>query len=365
MTFCFSVASRSVGFHIYNIGKFSDKDFEFSINLWGEGGPNWKFEEAKFYKEQDEEWTQVKSKKSLRTSVFKRLSFPASNSNKSPVPVATVFDRINSSIVKSATNTAINRPISNNGHSFGRAKSLDKINSEFIWVSKRSQRDQSEAKLPGILLFMKFPSFPKVDWPDDSYLNWFKARGPPAQIKQVSCLKDLGPTFFGAKITSASSSSFNTVQTTESIACPSAILSSSAATASPMANFPIDPRQFVPRGFQILQVPGRTAVKRVVVARRPRAHEEFGIASITPFPPGQVPFANVAEILQEFLVHNQVGFRDIQECPLGAAYVRFNHVRDRDRLIRASPIPFGDVHVSFCKHNEGVNWRHFSFNREC
>jgi hypothetical protein len=132
-----------------------------------------------------------------------------------------------------------------------------------------------------------------------------------------------------------------------------------------MVNFPIDPRQFVPRGFEILQVPGRTAVKRVVVARRPRAHKEFGIASITPFPPGQVPFANVAEILQEFLMHNQVGFRDIQECPLGAAYVRFNHVRDKDCLIRASPIPFGDVHVSFCKHNEGVNWRRFSFNREC
>jgi hypothetical protein len=56
----FSVASRSVGFHIYNIGKFLDKGFQFSINLSGEGGPNWKFEEAKFYIEQDKEWTQVK-----------------------------------------------------------------------------------------------------------------------------------------------------------------------------------------------------------------------------------------------------------------------------------------------------------------
>jgi hypothetical protein len=120
----------------------------------------------------------------------------------------------------------------------------------------------------------------------------------------------------------------------------------------------------VPRGFEILHVPGRIAVKRVVVARWPKAHEEFGIATITLFPPGQVPFANVVEVLQEFFVHNQVGFSDLQECSLGTAYVRFNHVRDRDRLIRASPIRFGDVHVSFCKHNEGVNWRCFSFNRE-
>jgi hypothetical protein len=34
-----------------------------------------------------------------------------------------------------------------------------------------------------------------------------------------------------------------------------------------MANFLIDPRQLVSWGFEILQVPGRTTVKRVVVAR--------------------------------------------------------------------------------------------------
>jgi hypothetical protein len=70
-----------------------------------------------------------------------------------------------------------------------------------------------------------------------------------------------------------------------------------------MANILIDPRQFVPRGFQIRHVPGRNAVKKVVVARRPKAHEEFAIFTITPFPPGQVPFENVSKILQEFLVH--------------------------------------------------------------
>jgi hypothetical protein len=65
-TFRFAVASRSVGFQIYNIGKFSDKDFEFFVNLWGEGGPNWKFEKSKYYIEQDLEWTKVKIKKNPR-----------------------------------------------------------------------------------------------------------------------------------------------------------------------------------------------------------------------------------------------------------------------------------------------------------
>jgi hypothetical protein len=49
-----------------------------------------------------------KNKKSLRTSIFKRLSFPASNSNKSSVPVSMVFDHINSSTIKTAPNSAIN-----------------------------------------------------------------------------------------------------------------------------------------------------------------------------------------------------------------------------------------------------------------
>jgi hypothetical protein len=71
--FRFSVASRSVGFEIYNSGKFSEKDFEFYIHVWAIGGPNWKFEEKKFYKEQENEWTVVQNKKG---SVFQRLSFP-------------------------------------------------------------------------------------------------------------------------------------------------------------------------------------------------------------------------------------------------------------------------------------------------
>jgi hypothetical protein len=52
-----------------------------------------------------------------------------------------------------------------------------------------------------------------------------------------------------------------------------------------MVNIPIDPLQFVPRGFQIHHVHGRNAVKRVIVSRRPKAHEEYSIATITPFLP--------------------------------------------------------------------------------
>jgi hypothetical protein len=63
--FKFSVASSAVGFDIHNLGKFSDKNFEFFINLWGHGGPNWQFEERKFYKEQEADWHLVQNKKML------------------------------------------------------------------------------------------------------------------------------------------------------------------------------------------------------------------------------------------------------------------------------------------------------------
>jgi hypothetical protein len=61
--FKFAVASRSIGFEIYNSGKISEKDFVIHFLLWGRGGPNWEFEEKKFYLEQDSEWTHVQRSK--------------------------------------------------------------------------------------------------------------------------------------------------------------------------------------------------------------------------------------------------------------------------------------------------------------
>jgi hypothetical protein len=74
-TFQFLVASLSVGFQIYNIRKFSENDFEFNINLWGQGGPNWKIEEHKYYIEQDRDWIQVSRKGKKRSRCSKVFLF--------------------------------------------------------------------------------------------------------------------------------------------------------------------------------------------------------------------------------------------------------------------------------------------------
>jgi hypothetical protein len=72
--FKFVVASRSVGFEIYNSGKISKKYFVLHFLLWGRGGPNWEFKERKYYLEQDSEWTHVQRSKNKvigKLSVFK------------------------------------------------------------------------------------------------------------------------------------------------------------------------------------------------------------------------------------------------------------------------------------------------------
>jgi hypothetical protein len=132
-----------------------------------------------------------------------------------------------------------------------------------------------------------------------------------------------------------------------------------------MANILINPSDFIPASFQVLHVEERTRVQRVVLPRRARRHEDWAITTITPMPEGQVHFANVRDVLQDFLVNTaRVGFTDIQKCPFGQAYVQFAHLRDRDRLVQASPHVFEDVQVSFAKHNEGENWRRAQLDKE-
>jgi hypothetical protein len=85
-TFRFSVASSLVGFHIYNIGTFSDNNCKFFVKLWGNGGANWQAEEKLFYKEDLNSWKVVHRK----NSVFDRLSYQ----NNTPVEAPSVFDRL-------------------------------------------------------------------------------------------------------------------------------------------------------------------------------------------------------------------------------------------------------------------------------
>jgi hypothetical protein len=341
-TFRFSVASTAVGFEIYNKSKICTPMFDFFLNLWGNGGPNWLIEEKKFYKETDSEWQVVQRKKSAtfgnkRVSVFQRMQTPLAPAS-SPIS--------NSSLHLVSPNNQANHI-----------------------QTFPSQRASSNAHLPGLLPFFKFPSFNHINWPDDSFLTWFKAHGPAPEVQVVSSFREFSAFLYGKKSLPsfvASASSHSPPSSSPKPPPPLPAIAVQSEDPSPtMANIPIDPRPFVPQGYQIQNIAGRLGVKRVVVPRRPKEHEQYAIATITPFPEGLVPFQNVRDVLEEYFTEvARVGFVSLHSCPFGAAYVQFRNVSDRDRLIASSPNQFGDVHISFVKHDEGVNWRGVTFNRD-
>ena len=82
----------------------------------GNGGPNWKFEERKYYKELDSEWSYVNRS---RRSVFDRIQFGSSSS--ATVPVASVFSCLKfPTVTPSAGSEEIQIPINSGYEEFNR-----------------------------------------------------------------------------------------------------------------------------------------------------------------------------------------------------------------------------------------------------
>lgn len=91
----------------------------------------------------------------------------------------------------------------------------------------------------------------------------------------------------------------------------------------------------------------------------------MAIVNINPLPRIALHFPTIREILEEFFQERHVAFTDIQPSHLGQALVCFNSPIDRDALVVNSPLPMGDVQVTFTRHNQGRNWRRTHFNHEC
>lgn len=108
-----------------------------------------------------------------------------------------------------------------------------------------------------------------------------------------------------------------------------------------MANFPFDATPVLPHGHQAINVIGRPARVRVISLSSAPLHEDWVIATIVPVPDQQVPFANVRQILGEFIQEvKQLGFSKITPSHFGQAYVKLNHLLDRDTLGQPKPTCF-------------------------
>ncbi|CAN6220778.1 unnamed protein product [Urochloa humidicola] len=136
--------------------------------------------------------------------------------------------------------------------------------------------------------------------------------------------------------------------------------------AAEMAFQRADPAPFAPRGMQWLPVENRDVAVRVVMAPRPKRNENIAIVTFAPLPGNLINFPVIRDVVREFLVDIRgLDIQDIQHTHLGQALVVFSNVHDCDNLVDSGPLPFGDITLTFVKHNRGRNWRAVNFNREC
>jgi hypothetical protein len=127
-----------------------------------------------------------------------------------------------------------------------------------------------------------------------------------------------------------------------------------------------DPRPFIPDTFQWVDVPNREFMCRAVApARPPPTHEDLAIVTFDPLPGNVLDFTVIRNIVRDFLIGHRVVPRAVLPCHLGQAFVKFHHAYERDNMVRQSPMGFGNIQISFVKHNEGRNWRRVFFNEEC
>ena len=107
-------------------------------------------------------------------------------------------------------------------------------------------------------------------------------------------------------------------------------------------------------------------MRAVALVHPPARNENLAIVTIDPLPGNLLQFADVHGVIRYFLhLEKRVTFLDMQPTNLGQALVRLTHTFDRDTLVEESPHVFDNVNVTFCKHDEGRNWRRAEFNHEC
>lgn len=96
-------------------------------------------------------------------------------------------------------------------------------------------------------------------------------------------------------------------------------------------------------------------MRRVVIGHVAQQNNDMAIVNLHPMPEGPMNFMAVHNIIEDFLNHRGIGFRSMQPCPFGQAYVRFNYILQRDLLIDETPHHFGNGTISFLPHNRAWN----------
>ncbi|CAO2188695.1 unnamed protein product [Urochloa humidicola] len=134
-----------------------------------------------------------------------------------------------------------------------------------------------------------------------------------------------------------------------------------------MDNFAIDPRPFVPFGFEWQPRVAPREPRRMRVFLGPsgvKTNENLAIALTVPSVASE-DFHVMAGSLQAFLQEeHQVRELEIWRCPVGEAFVRFGCPLERQRFLNGPPLQFGQYQLRFIKHDEGCNARAIDMDQE-
>ncbi|CAN6174190.1 unnamed protein product [Urochloa humidicola] len=134
-----------------------------------------------------------------------------------------------------------------------------------------------------------------------------------------------------------------------------------------MANFAMDPRPHVPRGFEVLLHDPSEPPRRLysyIGAYSEKYNEDLAIAFFTPAV-SKKDFVPMAAALKDFFTFNMhIRLAEVQPSPVGDAFVRFHSPVERERflgkVIQFSP----DYQLRLIKHDEGHNVRERDLDRE-
>ncbi|KQJ81759.1 hypothetical protein BRADI_5g02903v3, partial [Brachypodium distachyon] len=136
--------------------------------------------------------------------------------------------------------------------------------------------------------------------------------------------------------------------------------------ASSMANYAIDLAPLLPGRFDIIDVPGRPQQCGYhVIGHLPAKNEDVAIVNLVPPPNPDAPFHVTRDRIVD-LLDGHLGIRidHMQRSSLGHAIVRLVSTSDRAPIVLDGPHQHNGVQFIFTEHNRGIDWRSFSYNQE-
>lgn len=385
--FRFSVFSSAVGFHIYKLRKYECAQFKIFFNLWHNGGPDHASEFRRWELEQASEWQHVSRRGPPPSS-----SVPLTGANRVPLRERRPFSSI------SKLNPGPN-------HSGNHVRQSRPSWAPAVFSSNR--------QLPGLLGKQPFlarsffpgkrgPTLSQNKAPNHHFTSYTgKPSPPPISVPWKLSWKVTAPEFIDddedevvpPPIVTLSSDLLQSSAVEPSTAPPpqSTILASvpggecesmipvfsklkriihvpwqqkppppklpSSQSPQEMAFRLVDPEPFMPQGAQRRIVPGRPVMRRVVTGPIAQRNNDLAIAYFQPMQQGPINFMAIHNVIDDFLRGRDIGYRSIQPCPFGQAYVRFNYIFERDNLIDMGQIPHGNGTITFIPHNEAWNNR--------